>query len=332
MKRFFKQNAGFTLIELVVAMAIAVVVTAAATTVLLMGLRVNRQSADTASQQMTVRTLLSVMEDMASEGNIKEVVSNVPAEEGQPEQYGSWMLMGKDGRIVFQYDATEQKIYTNGAPILDGVVASNAILEGQLLSISIETKDGTYTSSVYCRTAEFVGAQEAPSFGTNDGSSRANFIDILRKEYRSRGEIKNGNYAGLYYSEWYCGGEYWPGWNERTPWCACFVSWALVEAGYSDHPTGHEKWYANVDEFMEYFTATPSNATSTWIPGGGEPQAGDLIFFDWNKGTNPQHMGVVLKVDNNMVYTIEGNSAGRVTVRSYSISDPRIIGYGVLWP
>jgi prepilin-type N-terminal cleavage/methylation domain-containing protein len=58
MKHTSKQNAGFTLIELVVAMAMAVIVTAAATSVLLMGLRVNRQTGDTATQQMTVRSVI----------------------------------------------------------------------------------------------------------------------------------------------------------------------------------------------------------------------------------------------------------------------------------
>ncbi len=340
MKHTSKHNAGFTLIELVVAMAIAVVVTAAATSVLLMGLRVNRQSSDTASQQITVRTLLSVMEDMASEGNIKEVVSNVPSAEGEPDEYGSWMLKDKDGRIVFQYNATEQKIYTNDTPVLENVIASNAILEGQLLSISIETKDGVYTSSVYCRTAEPEGAPDIDQLpGIGGDAGREKFIKILKSQYRSRGEIvytgdivkEAGDFD--YYSEWYIGGyDKDDRWNSKTPWCACFVSWALAEAGYSGS-TGHEKWYANVDDFMEHFTTTPSNATSTWIPGGGNPTPGDLIFFDWDKGTDPEHVGVVLSVDvtKNMVYTIEGNSAGRVTVRSYTLSDPRIIGYGVIF-
>jgi hypothetical protein len=41
-------------------------------------------------------------------------------------------------------------------------------------------------------------------------------------------------------------------------------------------------------------------------------------------------VGVVIKIDNSTVYTIEGNSAGIIALRSYSLSDDRIIGYGVL--
>lgn len=343
MKHSSKHNAGFTLIELVVAMAIAVIVTAAATSVLLMGLRVNRQTGDTASQQITVRSLLNVMEDVAADGNIKEVVSDIPAQNGEAKEYGSWALIDTTDNLIFNYDAETQTIFTNGTPVLESVIASNVIMEGQLLSISIETKDGIYSSAIYCRTAEPVGAPSVdtlPGDTTNSATNiRAKFIDILKKEYRSRGEIKNGDGEYTYYSEWYIGGygQKNPGWNEKTPWCACYVSWALVETGF-DGPEGHEKWFANVDEFIEYFTPKDKTAIKTekWIPGGGEPRAGDLIFFDWNKGDNPQHVGVVLSVETNggrtTVYTIEGNSAGRVTIRSYSLTDERIIGYGVLWP
>ena len=101
MKHSFKKNGGFTLVELIVAIAVATIVTAAATTVLMLALRVNRQTGDTASQLITVRSLLSTMEKVASEGNIKGVVSD----------FDSWQLVdreltkdGDSGRVVFGYD------------------------------------------------------------------------------------------------------------------------------------------------------------------------------------------------------------------------------------
>lgn len=338
MKHTSKHNAGFTLIELVVAMAIAVIVTAAATSVLLLGLHANRQTGDTASQQITVRSLLNVMEDVAADGNIKEVVSDIPAQNGEAKEYGSWALIDTTDNLIFHYDAEIQTIFTNGTPVLESVIASNVIMEGQLLSISIETKDGIYSSAIYCRTVEPVGAPDIdtlPGDTTNtEENVRAKFIEILKSQYRSRGEIKNGDGEYTYYSEWYIGGygQKNPGWNEKTPWCACYIAWALHKVGLTGPSSNHSGWYANVDEFLEYFTPknATADATQTWLPGGGTPEAGDIIFFDWNKGDNPQHVGVVLKTEGNMVYTIEGNSAGRVTVRSYSLGDPRIIGYGVL--
>ena len=110
-------------------------------------------------------------------------------------------------------------------------------------------------------------------------------------------------------------------WNADTPWCACYVSWALVEAGVSG-PVDHTKWYANVDEFMAHFGTLQT-----------APNPGDLVFFDWipeDGVQDPQHVGVVLTVTDDYIITIEGNSAGRVAMRRYPKNDDRILGYGVL--
>lgn len=344
MKCNSKYNAGFTLVELVVAMAMAVIVTAAATSVLLMGLRVNRQTADTASQQITVRSLLSVMENVAADGNISNVESDIIVDNAE-KKYGSWVLKDKSDKAIFRYDVDDQTIYINEIAVLEGVYASNAIMEGQLLSISIETKDGIYTSSIYCRTAASVADPEVgglPGDNTNVPGRDA-FIQLLKSQYRSRGEIRvDGKDSGEYYSEWYIGLDYDDdvydnGWNAKTPWCACYVSWALDKAEIKSPVSTNPRWFANVDDFMDYFQKKNyGDHGQSWISGGNKPTPGDLIFFDWNKGDNPQHVGVVLSVKEEAgrttVYTIEGNSAGRVTIRSYSINDPRIIGYGVIWP
>ena len=60
------------------------------------------------------------------------------------------------------------------------------------------------------------------------------------------------------------------------------------------------------------------------------PSPADSFFFDWDGGNNPDHVGAVLCVEGNFLYTIEGNSGGKVAVNRYSLSDPRIVGYGVL--
>lgn len=66
------------------------------------------------------------------------------------------------------------------------------------------------------------------------------------------------------------------------------------------------------------------------------PIPGDYVFFDWD-GRNdpdgvkdPDHVGAVLCVEGNFLYTIEGNSGGRVAVQRYDLNDKRIVGYGVL--
>lgn len=347
--KHFRKSGGFTLVELVVSIAVASLVTVAATTVLMLALRVNRQTSDTASQQNTVRALLSTMEKAATDGNIKKVVSELD----------SWQLLKDDEEAppIFEYIALEKKILANGVAVLEGVYASNAILEDNLLSISIETKEGIFESTVYCRLGNVDQDSTKPTAPDETETTLNRFMAILISQLISNGKINYDNLKEIlskpeapyvpksqetYYSEWYIGGyETAPNWDTSTPWCACYVSWALVEAGMED-PTNRLdangrkiQWYAHVDKFLAYLKQVEQWSDRSKVQ---QPNPGDLVFFDWitDDGVDdPQHMGVVLQVTkdekgNDVIITIEGNSAGRVAMRSYPIDDPRILGYGSL--
>lgn len=64
---------------------------------------------------------------------------------------------------------------------------------------------------------------------------------------------------------------------------------------------------------------------------------GMIIFFDWDSpggASDPQdgesdHTGIVQKVENGKVYTVEGNSGDSVRLREYPIGYYEILGYGV---
>ena len=62
-----------------------------------------------------------------------------------------------------------------------------------------------------------------------------------------------------------------------------------------------------------------------------------IIFFDWNNNgsSGPQdgladHTGIVEKVENGKVYTVEGNTGDSCAERQYAIGHYEILGYGVL--
>lgn len=324
MMKHFRKSGGFTLVEMVICIAIASLVTMAATTVLMLALRVNHQTSDTATQQYTVRALLTAMEKAATDGNIDKAVANLD----------SWQLFKDDEtQPIFEYVAFDQKILTNGITVLEGVYASNVILDKDrnLLSISVETKEGIFESSVFCRHGKVEGENTVPVIPETPKGDINQFIAILIGELNSSGKIQSGVNKGKYYSQWYIGDAAFNAlsnnWNADTPWCACYVSWALVETGVSG-PADHTKWYANVDEFMAHFGTLNKES----------PNPGDLVFFDWitDDGIkDPQHVGVVLQVTkdeegNDVIITIEGNSAGRVAMRRYKLTDERILGYGVV--
>ena len=119
------------------------------------------------------------------------------------------------------------------------------------------------------------------------------------------------------------------GFGSRVEWCACFVSWCADQCGYID--TGVVPKYAGCVNGVQWF-----KDRGQWIDGSAEPVPGMIIFFDWdNKGSSgPQdgqsdHTGIVQKVENGIVYTVEGNSGDSCRVNQYSVGHYEILGYGV---
>lgn len=327
--RHLERKDGFTLVELVVGIACAAMVMAAAAALLLMGARIQRTLRDEAKEQQTVRIVLTMLEDLVTEGKIEEIKTATTSEDG----FDGWVLCGESDPLL-SYDSAAGALKNGDNTLLDGLVMATAGIEGNLLNFAFATENGAYDISTYCRTLTVGGDSQATisesvidlavsQAGANIGNAETNaryaFLQTLCAEYGSTGAIQNGDNAGTYYSEWYIGDyESNPGWNSSTPWCACFLSWAAQNI--SNAPR-----FANVDTGIAWF-----QTNNKFLSKGSTPIPGDYIFFDWEQDTDPDHVGVVLYVHDNMIYTIEGNSGSRVAIRSYLSTDKRIMGYGVL--
>ena len=131
-----------------------------------------------------------------------------------------------------------------------------------------------------------------------------------------------GNVGGEPYWSWY-------GFNSRVEWCACFVSWCANECGYID--TGVIPKFAGCVNGVQWF-----KDRGQWLDGSAEPVPGMIIFFDWdNKGSSgsqdgeSDHVGIVEKVENGIVYTVEGNSGDSCRENHYAVGYYEILGYGV---
>ena len=134
-----------------------------------------------------------------------------------------------------------------------------------------------------------------------------------------------GNIGGEPYWSWY-------GFESRVEWCVCFVSWCANECGYID--SGVIPKFAGCVNGVQWF-----KDRGQWQDGSIEPSAGQIIFFDWdNKGNSgPQdgqsdHVGIVEKCENGIVYTIEGNSGDSCRQNQYPVGHYEILWYGVLCP
>ena len=127
-----------------------------------------------------------------------------------------------------------------------------------------------------------------------------------------------GNVGGEPYWSWY-------GFDSRVEWCACFVSWCANECGYID--TGVIPKYAGCVNGVQWF-----KDRGQWLDNSAEPAPGMIIFFDWDDENGQDglsdHTGIVEKVENGRVYTIEGNSGDSVRQNSYPVGHYEVLGYG----
>ena len=124
-----------------------------------------------------------------------------------------------------------------------------------------------------------------------------------------------GNVGGQPYWSWY-------GFNSRVEWCACFVSWCANECGYIEN--GIIPKFAGCIQGSEWFMER-----GQWQDGSFTPEAGQIIFFDWEGDGLTDHVGIVERVGNGTVYTVEGNSGDACRQNSYSIGSSVIYGYGI---
>ena len=331
-----RNNSGFTMVELLVTVAVSSIVLAAAASLMLLGLRVHQTTQKEAGEQQTVRIVLSALEDLSASGKIYRVE---PLSDG-------WQLQGKTadgaaGAVLLRYNSGKLTSGTSGDQVLlDNLRGARVDLDGSLVTFTFTTAAHSYSTSVFCRTGiegDSVGKEEAkkkldelkkPNLTDAEKKARFEFLKTLAGQYDSRGEIKGGS-DYTYFSQWYIDGyESHPGWNQYTPWCACFLSWAADQQ--RDTINGAPPRFADVDKGMAKFK---DGSYGQWREPNDEknkPIPGDYVFFDWDGKSDPDHVGAVLCAEGNFLYTIEGNSGGRVAVNRYPLSDKRIVGYGVL--
>lgn len=116
---------------------------------------------------------------------------------------------------------------------------------------------------------------------------------------------------------------------QGQPWCAMFVSCVFRNA------LGQEIQQKIMPHFSYCATGVDQfKRLKCWYT--NNPQIGDVVFFKDSTGVSC-HVGIVYKVQNNQIYTIEGNTSnqtgvidngGAVCKKQYSINYNRIMGYG----
>lgn len=125
-----------------------------------------------------------------------------------------------------------------------------------------------------------------------------------------------GNVGGEPYWSWY-------DFEGRVEWCVCFVSWCANECGYIEAGVVYK--FTGCVWGVQWF-----QERGLWQGNSYEPRPGDIVFFnwDWDVSNDADHVGIVERVENGTVYTVEGNSGDACRQRDYPIGSSDIYGYG----
>lgn len=168
----------------------------------------------------------------------------------------------------------------------------------------------------------------AARLGWSGYGDKAYVIHVLRYYPIGRSFMSEGNVAmvavaqsqlgidgGLKFCEWY-------GYPYRVEWCAIFVSWVADQCGYID--AGVIPKFAYCPEGANWFMANGQWQGRDYIPAPG-----DIIFFDWENDGIADHVGIVEFVENDMIYTIEGNVGESCVENRYYLYSSPVYGFGL---
>ncbi len=182
----------------------------------------------------------------------------------------------------------------------------NTTADGAWYQVQVGGSIG-YVSAIYISIMD-------PNATPNNGASlqAAKFIEAARGELG----YKEGWDGTTKYGQWYSSS------HSRVAWCAMFVSWCADQVGILNNiipmhasSTAGMNWFINAGLWQSQES-------------GYQPKVGDIVYFDWSGGNDPDHLGIVTMVANGKITTIEGNTTNSVAERTYSLTSSSIIGYG----
>lgn len=312
--RFWRKNDGFTLVELLVVIAVGSLVSFAATSILLFAMRFYRVNLDTVEHQSILRIMMAVVENMSSEGEYSFDVAND--------------LIKKESDTIISYNSSTKQIVTGTGAVLMENVDGFDIKKPTVMQLYDNAAENLYTftvyvdgqffdSTVYSRTKtvqiedrDFIYSVfpllREKNWETDDPdvdyeAGRDILVNIAASQVGSNGydmDYPRGK-TGTHYSLWYHNNatSFPEGWSESTPWCSVFASWVI------DQTAQQGSRYDNNNAVIPYLSDVPkeANVNHLWlqlfngvdmsnlkvnIHSGAEkyvhtPQPGDLIFFEY---------------------------------------------------
>ena len=243
-------------------------------------------------------------------------------------------------REVF-WDMNEISEYTESVTETEYVESEDE--EGNPVTETIETE----WTILHITVTHWSAAEQAQRYSFSE-DRLAQLEELLSPQYASLwNDVLYGTHSGnsdlvaVALSQIGNTGEtYWTymGYTDRVEWCACFVSWCANECGYIENGTLPKTGSCSTG--VAWFQTHSRWQGRTYINEQGEtvpyiPDPGDIIYFDWDRSSegqngSPDHVGIVEKVENGYIFTIEGNSGDLVSSNTWAIGYYEVFGYGVI--
>ena len=251
---------------------------------------------DTSGIQQKIEASLTA-EQKAQMAEAEKILKNVESELKKKKCSDEQILQARVITVVILHDKVSDKDFVTKL--------ANCFKKDQKTNNLISNVNRTFGTTVEVEDFEML----MNAINSSGNSSNSDIVQVAAKEI--------GNAGGEKYWKWY-------GFPTRVEWCCIFVSWCANQCGYLN--SGLVPKYSVVDDGANWF-----RQKNQWLPGSATPSPGNIIFFDWaydgldGKG---DHTGIVEKVENGIVFTIEGNSGDKVCEHQYSVGNKEILGYG----
>ena len=106
-------------------------------------------------------------------------------------------------------------------------------------------------------------------------------------------------------------------------WCAMFVSWCANQANISESIVPKYAW---VPSMRDFFANKGTFYLSKSQGGTAIPRVGDL-FFENGTSASPGHVGIIVAVDSNYIYVVDGNCSDKVRYHTISLTSSAFVGF-----
>lgn len=179
--------------------------------------------------------------------------------------------------------------------------------------------------------AEAIQVKLVPKGSSAPGSTANAYLELHRDYAQDLIDVANSQVGYEESNDWTKYGQWYQDKMNANgfaygEWCAMFVSWCANQAGIPEDvipchaycPSG-TSWFGNQGEYQLR---------------GYVPEAGDIVYYDWNFDGTTDHVGIVTGYDESTGYisTVEGNTGSGtscVSASRYPYNWSYINGYGV---